>query len=204
MKTNLKDTTFLVLVHIDSIERVENLLVSTSFLVSNFETRVSVLEVASYNNGILKRLLNKKVNYSFIEDDDPILFRTKYLNTMFSSVTTPFIAVWDVDVLLEPRQIIETVDILRNGRANFVLPYEKKALDTSLILRKLYLKKKIIDFLSKNMNKMKEMYPPNPIGGAFFCKLDSYIKVGLENEDFYGWGLKMAKGILDGRIRNLK
>jgi len=204
MKTNLKDITFLVLVRLDSIERLESLLISTSFLVSDFETRVSVLEVASYNNGILKRLLNKKVNYSFLEDDDPILFRTKYLNTMFSSVTTPFIAVWDVDVLLATDQIIETVNLLRSGQADFVFPYEKKMLDTSDIIRKLFLKKKKIDVLNKYNDRMKEMYPPNPVGGAFFCKLDSYIKVGLENEDFYGWGLKMAKGILDGRIRNLK
>ena len=190
MKTNLKDVTFLVLVRLDSIERVENLLASTSYLVSNFETRVEVLEVSSYNNGIIKKLLNKKANYTFLEDDDPILFRTKYLNRMLSSVKTPFVAVWDVDVLLATDQIIETMDILRSGRADFVFPYEKKMLDTSMILRKQFFKKRKIDFLNKNTDKMKEMYPPVPIGGAFFCKLDSYIKTGLENEDFYGWGVE--------------
>ena len=190
MKTNLQDVTFLLLVHVDTIERVENLLVVVEYLVSNFDTKVEILEVASYNNGIVKKILNKKVNYTFLEDDDPILFRTKYLNRMLSSVSTTFVAVWDVDVLLETGQVIEAMNLLRSGRADFVIPYEKKALDTSLILRKLFLRKKKLDFLSKHADKMKEMYPPNPLGGAFFCKLDSYIKIGLENEDFYGWGVE--------------
>jgi len=190
MKHDLKDITFLILVRLDTIERIENLLASTEHLVSNFDTKIEVLEVASYNNGILKKLLNKRVSYSFLEDDDPILFRTKYLNTMLSSVKTPFVSVWDADILLEVEQILETMHILRSRQADFVFPYEKKMLDTSLILRKLYLKKKKIDFLSKNADKMKEMGPPEAVGGVFFCKLDSYIKIGLENEDFYGWGVE--------------
>jgi len=190
MKTNLQDVTFLILVRVDTIERIENLLASTEFMVSNFDTKVEVLEVASYANGIIKKLLNKKVDYTLLEDDDPILFRTKYLNTMFSSVTTPFIAVWDVDILSTTDQIIETVNLLRSGQADFVFPYEKKMLDTSDTIRKLFMKKKKISLLSKNAGKMKEMYPPVAVGGVFFCKLESYKKIGLENEDFYGWGVE--------------
>ena len=190
MKQDLNDITFLILVRIDTIERIENLLASTEYLVSNFNSTIEVLEVSPHNNGIIKKILNKKVNYTFMVDDDPILFRTKYLNLMLSSVSTPFVAVWDVDCLLETGQILETMNILRSGQADFVFPYENKMLDTSLILRKLYLKKKRIDFLSKNKDKMREMYPPVAVGGVFFCKLDSYIKIGLENENFYGWGIE--------------
>jgi hypothetical protein len=25
---------------------------------------------------------------------------------------------------------------------------------------------------------------------SFFCKLEAYIDIGLENEDFYGWGIE--------------
>ena len=37
---------------------------------------------------------------------------------------------------------------------------------------------------------MKEMYSPNPVGGAFLANLKTYKKSGLENENFYGWGLE--------------
>jgi len=34
------------------------------------------------------------------------------------------------------------------------------------------------------------MYAPNPIGGAFFANLKCYKESGLENENFYGWGMQ--------------
>ncbi|GHT60450.1 hypothetical protein AGMMS50239_09440 [Bacteroidia bacterium] len=34
------------------------------------------------------------------------------------------------------------------------------------------------------------MYPPNPVGGAFFCDVKAYKESGLENEQFYGWGME--------------
>jgi hypothetical protein len=63
-------------------------------------------------------------------------------------------------------------------------------LDTSAILRRIYLKECKIELLEQNVKKMKEMYPPNPLGGAFLANLDSYKGSGLENENFYGWGLE--------------
>jgi predicted glycosyltransferase involved in capsule biosynthesis len=44
--------------------------------------------------------------------------------------------------------------------------------------------------LEQNVKKMKEMYPPNPLGGAFLANLKAYKESGLENENFYGWGLE--------------
>ena len=35
---------------------------------------------------------------------------------------------------------------------------------------------------------MKELYPPNPIGGGFFADRKAYLDSGIENEFFYGWG----------------
>jgi hypothetical protein len=190
MKQDLKDITFLILVRIDTIERMENLLATTEFLLSHFDTTINVLEVSSYNNGILKKLLNRKVNFRFVKDDDPIFYRTKYLNNMLRSAKTPYVSVWDADVLATVEQITETMNILRTMRADFVYPYRKKLMDTTSILRKLYMEHKKITFLSENIDKMKEMYPPVSVGGAFFCKLESYINIGLENEDFYGWGVE--------------
>jgi hypothetical protein len=61
LKTKLKDVTFLVLVYLDSIERMENLLASVGFLLKYFDTNVLVWECHSYNNGFLKKLLKKNV-----------------------------------------------------------------------------------------------------------------------------------------------
>jgi len=122
MKHDLKDITFLILVQTDTVERIENLLASTNYLISNFDTKVEVLEVASYRNGIIKKLL----------------------------------------------------------------------------------KKKKLDFLKKHTDKMTEMYPPDPTGGVFFCKLDLYKKLDLKMRIFMDGALKAGKDISVGSTQNLK
>ncbi len=189
-KYDLKDVTFLLSIKIDTIERLENILAVTEFLTSNFNTNIKVCEIASYNNEVLQKLLDKQIAYTFFEDDDPILHRTKYLNLMTKTIKTPYVAVWDVDVLIPIKQILDTVSFLRQGIAEVVYPYIDNFLDTGFILRKLYLKKRQIEFLERNKDKMTKLYLPNPVGGAFFCKLEAYMDIGLENEGFYGWGIE--------------
>jgi predicted glycosyltransferase involved in capsule biosynthesis len=109
---------------------------------------------------------------------------------------TPYIALWDTDVIAPVEQIRETVRLLRTNAADFVYPYKHYLLDTSDILRKLYFETGKIEVLMKNRKKMKEMYSPNPVGGAVFCNREKYIKAGMENEKFYGWGLEDGERIV--------
>jgi len=191
MKFNLTDNTFLIIIRLDTIERLENILASTKFLLEHFETNISVLESTYRYNGFLKKLLDSRINYNFIKDDDPILHRTMYLNKMLKETTTPFVSVWDADVITSPLQISESLNILRRKEADFVFPYEKLFLDTSLILRNIFFEKQLdLKFLYNNQKKMSLMYSPDPVGGAFFCNLNSYKNAGLEKEEFYGWGLE--------------
>ncbi|NWJ53087.1 MAG: hypothetical protein HXX14_19730 [Bacteroidetes bacterium] len=189
-KTNLSDVTFLILVRLDSIDRLENILEITRFLSSNFKTNVWVAEYSSYNNGFLKTLLDKSIKYTFTEDHDPILYRTKFLNQMTLTAESSYVAIWDTDVIAPIDQIIMAVELLRNDEADFVYPYDNYFFDTSPILRKLYLQERKIELLEQNTKKMKEMYSPNPVGGAFLANLNAYKEAGLENEEFYGWGLE--------------
>lgn len=181
---------FLLLVRLDTIDRLENIISVTKFLGSNFDATISVLECSPYNNGILGKLLNKSIQYSYQEDPDPILYRTKFLNQMSLAVKTPFVAVWDTDVVVPADQVVKAMELLRTGEADFVYPYEKQFLDTSPILRKLYLQEESVEILQQNSKKMKEMYLPNPVGGAFLARTEAYRVAGLENEDFYGWGME--------------
>jgi predicted glycosyltransferase involved in capsule biosynthesis len=189
-KVSLTDFSFLVIVRIDSLNRLENLLLAIDFLHKHFDTNITVWECTSFNNGFLKRLLKKKVYYRFIEDHDLILHRTRYLNQMIEESCTSFLAIWDADVIAPIEQIIESAELLRNHKADFVYPYARYFLDTSDVIRRLYLEKLQIQVLMRNRNKMKEMYLPNPVGGAFFANRKKYIEAGMENEKFYGWGIE--------------
>lgn len=188
MKTNLEDLTFLMPLKVDSVIRIENLLAIIHYLQRHFQTNIVVLEVGPYNNGILRKLLNRDVKYTFIEDRDPVFHRTKYRNLIAKGVDTPFLAIWDVDVLVDKLQIINTVEILRQGKADIVYPYDGTFYDTSNIIRSLYIKKPQMKILHQNRMRMNLIYGENHKGGAFFAHTDKYRLSGMENEFFYGWG----------------
>lgn len=192
MKHNLKDTTFVFVVRIDSMTRLENLLLSIDILSSNFDTNIIVVESSYYNNGILERLMGDNTLYYFIQDKDPIFHRTKYQNYILKQITTNFIGVWEADIILDPNLIVEAIDELRKGNCDFAFPYNGKCFDTSSIFRIHYLQHKSIGFLQKNTDKMNMLYSSskegNAVGGAFLISTEKYRQAGGENEMFYGWG----------------
>ncbi len=177
-------------VRVDTVERLENIRTVVNFLFQHGFQNISVLEAAALCNGFVKELLGKRINYSFIKDEDLVFHRTRYINKMVSEATTPYVAIWDTDVIVPAKQVAEALRWLETGEADFAYPYDKPFLDTTPIIRKLFLEDGKIETLEQNRKKMKELYAPNPLGGAFLANRDAYIKSGMENEDFYGWGME--------------
>lgn len=188
MKSDLTDITFIILIRLDSVQRLENIITITDSIYKYFNTQVVVIEAASYNNKILKSLLHKKIEYQFIEDKDPILYKTKYYNIMAKNINTPYIAIWDADIVIDKKAVICSINQLRENNADISFPYNGICFNTSDIIRSLYLKNKNIKFLYKNINKMDYLYEKLLVGGAVLLNRDQYIYAGLENERHYGWG----------------
>lgn len=187
MKINLQDVTFLILVRLDSIERMENILVVTSQLCKHFETNITVLEASKYCNGILKKALNRRVNYYFVRDNDPVLYKTFYFNKMALEVKTPYMAIWDTDIAVDKKAVVDAIKILR-GHADVVYPYDGCCYNVSSIIRDLYLIRNDIRILYRNKNKMEILHNRALVGGAVFVRTDKYKCCGMENEKHYGWG----------------
>lgn len=193
MKTELRDVTFILPIRIDSITRLENILVVIDFLYKYFKTEIIVLESSSYNNMILKKMLNKNVRYFFVEDKDSVFYRTKYLNFMTEKVNTPFLGIWDTDIIIDKNQILDSILQLRNDNADIAYPYDGKYLDTSSTIREYFIQKKQISLFKKNQSKMSLLYGEIMFGGAIFVNVERYRYSGLENENFYGWGPEDAE-----------
>lgn len=64
------------------------------------------------------------VHYQFIEDTDPVFYRTRYLNRLLQMVTDPIVGIWDTDVLIPENQIVEAVRRLQTGKAVMSFPYD--------------------------------------------------------------------------------
>lgn len=191
MKKNcLTDFTFLIPIRIDSIIRLENLLMTVDYIQRNFETHIIILQASRYENGFIPRLLKSHkgdIRYLFIEDYDNVFYRTKYLNRMTEMTTTPYEGIWDTDVIIDKLQILEGVNKLREG-FDVVYPYDGHFYDTSDVIREEFFKHRDLRILQRNMPKMGLIYGKEMKGGAMFVNRLSYIKAGMENEAFYGWG----------------
>lgn len=208
-KIILDDLTFLIPVRIESIERLENLKAAVDYILRHFSTRIIVLEAAKINNGLLKKCLSPEVTLHFVEDPDPIFHRTKYLNMLTQKATTPFIAIWDSDVIVSHSQIIQALIALKRDEADFVFPYDGMLLDTGAENRLNFLKSEDLTVLINNISSQFPLYGCYSAGGGFFAGNATYKLAGMENEKFYGWGPEDGERakrweILDLRIRRVK
>lgn len=103
-KIDLTDITFLIPVRIDSIERVENIVCVTSYLLKYFKTNIIICEADAYNNGLIRANMNSDIVVYFVKDTNFSFHRTLYINELVRVTTTPFIAVWDTDVVINPQR----------------------------------------------------------------------------------------------------
>ncbi len=194
-RITMTDVTFLLIAKFDSIERIENAILVMDYLTRHYETKIVLWEVGSYQSHLIDNFLTDEITYSFHEDLDPILHRTAYLNEMVKQSATDFVAIWDLDIIIRPSQVFESVKLLRKG-VDFVYPYKFEFLDTTKELRNIYYETRDLSILESYTDFMNSVYRPRPVGGAFFANRQSYLDSGLENEKFYGWGLEDGERIV--------
>jgi len=186
-KIDLSDFSFLIPLHVDGMLRIENIIMSVRYLLRHFVTNIYVLQTGSYENGIIPKLLDKRINYRFIEDRDPVFYRTKYLNMMTKEANTPLVGIWDTDIIIPKEQIVDSIQKLRDGY-EIAYPYDGHFYDTTDIIRELFWKTNNLNVLIRNKDKMGLIYGNNMKGGAMFVNKSAYMNGGMENENFYGWG----------------
>jgi len=188
MSVDLTDITFLILVRLDCVQRLENVLIVTERLKYYFNTHIKVREADNYNNGVLKNLLNKKISYEFVEDKDPVLYKTRHFNQMIKSISTSYIAIWDTDIVPDKKAVLQCMQRLRNNEKDVCYPYNGICYDIPEPIKILYFKKRDIRILSRHINKMDRLYPHLLVGGAVIVNKEKYLMAGGENEKYYGWG----------------
>lgn len=190
MKLIADDLTFLVPVRIDSVTRLENVVYVVRYILKVCKCRILVLEASQFCNGFLKSLLPDRVKYVYIYDDDPVFYRTYYLNMMCRMADTPYIAIWDADVVVDGAQIEDALNVLRRDEADMAYPYDGSFIDVSDIIRRMFLGNGMkIKMLYACMGKMKYPYSKGGMkGGGILVNKKRYIDAGMENERFYGWG----------------
>lgn len=131
MKTDLKNTTFIVPLRIDTGDRLRNVILTTSYLLHHFNTNVIIKEVDSehrfeeYALPIIKRLVDiSNLRHIFEKDKrtDDSFHRTKVLNDMIMESSTDVVVNYDTDIILPLDSYTQAAEML-NGEYDVVYPY---------------------------------------------------------------------------------
>ena len=131
MKIDLKNTTFIIPLRIDTGDRLRNVILSTAYLLHHFDTNVMIKEVDSEHRfetfalPIIKRLVDTKNLIHIFENDtrtDDAFHRTRVLNDMVMESKTDIVVNYDTDLILPINSYVQSVKMLE-GEYDVVYPY---------------------------------------------------------------------------------
>jgi len=212
---NLSNVTFIIPLRIDSDDRLRNIILITSFLLSKFNCKVIIKEsdeISKFNEWALPKISSicdtKNLTYIFEENTDDHFHRTRLLNEMVMMTTTDIVVNYDTDIILPISSYVKSKEMLDSGDCDVVYPYKFGEYGE----RKVFLETKIEDenqlnnffkvpciekFISKFEPEVFDEYygyaqNVNGIGWAEygmvqFFKTDVYKKGYLENENFIAY-----------------
>ena len=131
MKIDLKNTTFIIPLRVDTGDSLRNVVLSTAFLLNKFDTNVIIKEVDSerrfeaYCLPIIKRIAdttNLRHIFEVETRTDDSFHRTKILNDMVMESTTDVVVNYDTDIILPLTSYTSAVAMLEKDY-DVVYPY---------------------------------------------------------------------------------
>lgn len=190
MDAIISNLTFILPVRIDSIYRLKNLFSVLRFYACLPEASFIILEADHSRRIDITSLKNisSRISYYYIKDDNHLFHRTRYINCMFREVMTRFAAVWDVDAICHPNNIIESCKELIKTEKAMAYPFDGKFWQVNEFFSNLFHKSLDINLISEYEQPRLLMGGYYSVGGAFIVDVSKYKSLGWENEYFEGWG----------------
>lgn len=179
MKIDLRDTTFIIPTHFDHEDRKRNLDTVVRMLQQDFETNIIVGE----QGGNKFEYFRETCQYVKFQDEH--FHRTKFINEMVRMSSTPIFCNYDTDVLMAPMQILTAVQMLRDGKADFVYPYKYQFIRVPKRHHG-QLKNDLFIFAPQPVGDETEVRPS--VGGAVLFNKEKFLANGAENEKFVSFG----------------
>jgi len=195
-KINLSNCTFIIPVRIDSNDRTRNLITVLCFLLSQFDTKIILKEVApqplvdEYILPQVKEFLDNDLEgftYLFEKSDNPEFHRMKIINEVLNQVETDVVVNYDSDVLLKPEIYAKSVNLILDEKYDIIYPY-----GLGEYQKQIYANDNLVsDFLNNDFDfailEEREKVYMSQFGHVQFLKTRSYIDAGMENENFISW-----------------
>ena len=180
MKQSLKDLTVIISAYVDSPERTINLRRSTEYISHHFDTTILICEQGTDYK------LTDIPNTKHVPIHQPDMFRKQIShNVGAKTATTKVIALYDADVILHPRQISRSVELIVDDRFDIVYPYDGNFYDVPEEYHEEISESKSVECIDTDSCTL---FNPNAIGGAVFYNREVFLEGGGGNENFIGVG----------------
>jgi len=187
---NLKDTTFIIPICIETLDRYNNAKTTLRYLNHHFNTNIILHE---FHNGkskldFLDTLTNLNI-VKHIEEDNGLEYyhKTRQINEMLEFVETDITFMHDVDIVLPIESYINTELCLKYKHLDFVYPFTNGDF-VNLISTGFDRSVFNIEF---NIELIPEKFIDVRYVDYGYCHALStnlYKKIGRENENFKQWG----------------
>jgi glycosyl transferase family 11/glycosyl transferase family 7 (putative galactosyltransferase) len=176
-RIDLSDTTFIIPVYYDHEHRMQNMMLTLSFLNTCFKTNILIGEQGG------NRFEHLQDYADYIRFDLPDFHRTKMINEMAKQAKTPVIVNWDCDNICPPAQLPEAVKLVRNG-CDIAYPFDGTVHRVPRYLFPFVAES--LDVVSVDEQRCVKKH--SSVGHAVVMNKESFIKAGMENEHFISWG----------------
>ncbi|MEI7810474.1 MAG: galactosyltransferase-related protein [bacterium] len=177
------DATFIIPTSLDSNDRKENLDYVIKYIESFFNTNIIVGEEGEKRNF---EYVSNNAGYVFLLNKNGLFHKTKILNNLIKLANTKIIISYDADVLANPLHIFYSVLLLRKNKADVVYPYNGDVVDADKKQ-----KEKIFSKMNIFLHNKKYHYDRSRcFGGVCIANKDTFIDIGMENENFISWGVE--------------
>ena len=197
MRTKLDDISFLIALKVDSEDRIKNLDLTISYLTHYFDVEIILCE-----QGPTPVLENRYANCKYVfHQIDEFFNRQKGVNIAAKHSNKPYIAHYDADILLEPEQIIKSIEALRSKEVELILPYNGYFYDVPKHFHQHILDTKTLTGFTTNDC---ELFTVRGVGGVVLFNKEIFWKNGGANENFKGLGYEDNEIFDRFRILNTK
>ena len=132
-----REVSIVIPLRVDNPERAENLRFILSLLLQQTEVSVDILEADTEQRFYLSETC-ERLRYRFVKDDDPVFYRTRYLNILLRSAKFPIAGIWDTDVIIPARYLnsFDAKELASHAMADIDPEFAKKVQAGDLIVAK--------------------------------------------------------------------
>jgi len=195
MKIDLKNSTFIIPLRIESEDRLRNIITVLCFILGSFDCKVIVKEVDTesvFEESALPQIKDfldgdiSNLTHIFEKSNDKVFYRMRYLNEMIAMADTDIIINYDCDVLMKPETYIKSCRMITEDNYDVIYPYgfgswQKQIFANDELVSQFLSNDFDFSILEKNHTENLSRY-----GHVQFFDRKSYIEGGMENENFKG------------------